>query len=151
MCSSIVSFFLSDNTVNRPQNHEELFNLRHASARNAVERIFGVFKRQFGIFKTAPEYPINMQAMFVPALAAVHNFTGVHDQDRLMDQTNSPSGFQQARSLTAGTEMEPRVITEEELGFNITAEEKQRANERRDRIARQMWVDYQAELRRRGE
>src|SRR5271168_2921951 len=39
--------------------------------------------------------------------------------------------------------MEPRVITEEKLGFNITVEEKQRANERCDRIARQMWVDYQ--------
>jgi len=47
--------------------------------------------------------------------------------------------------LTGGTP-EPHVITEEELGFNVTAEEKQRANERHDRIAKQMWVDYQAEL-----
>jgi len=38
------------------------------------------------------------------------------------------------------------AISEEKLGFNVMAEEKQRANERRDRIARQMWVDYQAEL-----
>jgi len=57
------------------------------------------------------------------------------------------------RAGSAGTETqrEPRVISEVELGFNVTAEEKQRANERRARIARQMWVDYQAELRRRGE
>lgn len=144
-------FFLPDNTFCRPQNHEELFNLRHASARNAVERIFGVFKRQFSIFKTAPEYPIDMQAMFIPALAAVHNFVGIHDRDRdnSTDQTNSRS-LTRAGSLTGGTP-EPRVITEEELGFNVTAEEKQRATERRDRIAKQMWVDYQAELRRRGE
>jgi hypothetical protein len=47
--------------LHRSQNHEELFNFRHASALNAVERIFG-------IFKTEPEYPIDMQAMFVPAL-----------------------------------------------------------------------------------
>jgi hypothetical protein len=147
-----VSFFLSDATTHRPQNHEELFNLRHASARNAVERIFGIFKRQFGIFKTAPEYPIDMQAMFVPALAAVHNFISVHDRDQDNTyQTNSPTGSQQARSSTAGTRTEPCIITEEELGFNVTAEEKKRAIERRDRIARQMWVDYQAELRRRGE
>jgi len=44
-----------------------------------VEHIFGVFKRQFSVFKTAPEYPIDMQAMLVPALAAVHNFVGIHD------------------------------------------------------------------------
>lgn len=33
--------------VFRPQNREELYNLRHASARNVVERIFGVVKRRF--------------------------------------------------------------------------------------------------------
>ena len=144
--------FLPDNIYRRPQNHEELFNLRHASARNAVERIFGVFKCQFSVFKTAPEYPIDMQAMLVPALAAVHNFVGIHDrdQDNFTDQTNSTAPM---RAGSAGTETqrEPRVISEAELGFNVTAEEKQRANERRDRIARQMWVGYQAELRRRGE
>ena len=88
-----------------------------------------------------------MQAMFVPALAAVHNFVSVHDRDRDdMHQMNSPTGSQQARSSSAGTQTEPCIITEEELGFNVTAEEKRRANERRDRIAKQMWVDYQAEL-----
>jgi len=53
-------FFLPDNTFCRPQNHKELFNLHHASARNAVEHIFGVFKCQFSIFKTTPEYPIDI-------------------------------------------------------------------------------------------
>jgi len=135
----------------RPQNHEELFNLRHASARNAVERIFGIFKRQFSIFKTAPEYPIDMQAMFIPALAAIHNFVGIHDQDQMNSLSgnqmpNSRSRSSQAESSVAGAGTEPRIITEEELGFNITAEEKQRANDRRDRIAEEMWVDYQAEL-----
>ena len=30
---------------NPPQNHKELFNLRHASLRNAIERTFGVLKK----------------------------------------------------------------------------------------------------------
>ena len=31
----------------RPKTKEELFNLRHASARNVIERIFGVLKCRF--------------------------------------------------------------------------------------------------------
>ena len=117
-----------------------------------MERIFGVFKREFGVFKTAPKYPMDMQAMFVPALGAVHNFVSVHDRDRYNSyRPDPPTGSQEGGPSAAETIPETGVITEEELGFNITAEERQRAIERRDQIARQMWVDYQAELRRRGE
>ena len=35
----------------KPENAKELFNLRHSSLRNAVERIFGVDKRRFKIMK----------------------------------------------------------------------------------------------------
>ncbi len=31
----------------KPQNREELFNLRHSSLRNVVERIFGILKKRF--------------------------------------------------------------------------------------------------------
>ncbi|KAF8799766.1 hypothetical protein BYT27DRAFT_7119624, partial [Phlegmacium glaucopus] len=93
----------------------------------------------------APEYPIDMQAMFVPALGAVHNFASVHDRDKNQDSTTQPSTGSQENTTCTATE--PRIITEEELGFDITAEERQRATERRDKIARDMWRDYQAELR----
>jgi hypothetical protein len=33
----------------RPQNREELFNLRHSMLRNVVERTFGVAKKRFGV------------------------------------------------------------------------------------------------------
>ena len=39
-----------------PQNQNELFNLRHASLRNVIERIFGIFKSRFLIFKSAPPF-----------------------------------------------------------------------------------------------
>ena len=35
----------------KPQNKEELFNLRHAQLRNIVERIFGILKRHFRILR----------------------------------------------------------------------------------------------------
>ena len=36
---------------NAPQTKEEIFNLRHSSLRNVVERIFGVYKRKFQCLK----------------------------------------------------------------------------------------------------
>ncbi|KAH6835179.1 nuclease HARBI1-like protein [Perilla frutescens var. hirtella] len=57
-----------------PRNASELFNLRHASLRNVIERIFGVFKSRFTIFKTAPTFPFKTQAELVLACAGLHNF-----------------------------------------------------------------------------
>ncbi|KAH6764517.1 nuclease HARBI1-like protein [Perilla frutescens var. frutescens] len=57
-----------------PRNASELFNLRHASLRNMIERIFGVFKSRFTIFKTAPPFSFQIQAELVLACAGLHNF-----------------------------------------------------------------------------
>lgn len=43
--------FISD----RPETKEELFNLRHASARNAIERGFGVMKKRCVFFLSSEE------------------------------------------------------------------------------------------------
>jgi DDE superfamily endonuclease len=49
----------------RPQNPKELFNLRHASLRNVIERIFGVLKNRFVILQKAPrQYSIRTQIKF---------------------------------------------------------------------------------------
>lgn len=138
-------------TVCRPRNREELFNLRHASARNVVERIFGVYKREFAVFKTAPEYPMDIQAMLVPALSAIHNYVGIHDPDshrNLEFQIEACSASNNSNSSQEPAT--PQVqISEQELGLNITQEERQQAAHRRDMIAEKMWVDYLAELERR--
>ncbi|XP_057808762.1 uncharacterized protein LOC131023238 [Salvia miltiorrhiza] len=57
-----------------PRNADELFNLRHASLRNVIERIFGIFKSRFTIFKTAHPFPFQTQAELVLACAGLHNF-----------------------------------------------------------------------------
>ena len=43
------------------ENENELFNLRHASLRNTIERLFGILKSRFTIFKTIPPFPYNTQ------------------------------------------------------------------------------------------
>jgi len=63
----------------RPANKEELFNLHHSSARNVIERIFGVMKHRFRILLLAPEYSLEIQARIPAALAAIHNFIRSHD------------------------------------------------------------------------
>ncbi|KZP25609.1 hypothetical protein FIBSPDRAFT_782881, partial [Athelia psychrophila] len=67
----------------RPRNREELFNLRHASARNVIERIFGVLKRRYHILQLAPEYALEIQVRLPCALAALHNFIRENDEDIL--------------------------------------------------------------------
>lgn len=110
----------------RPQNAKELFNLRHAQARNVVKRIFRVFKRRFSIANTAPEYPIETQAKLIQALCVVHNVI------RIIDPQDVPDG----------------IVDEdisEELGERAGAgsqAEKDQAESMRDRIAEDMWKDY---------
>jgi hypothetical protein len=142
----------------RPKNREELFNLRHAQARNIVERIFGIVKRRWAVFSRAPEYPVETQAKLVPAIAALHNFLRVHDSDdNALDLGSTGEATSQGSMQREGSgsledffNYEPREISPEELGISITAAERARASARRDRIAQRMWEDYLVVLRERG-
>jgi hypothetical protein len=120
----------------RPVNADELYNLRHASARNVIERIFGVLKRRFRILVYPAEIHIDYQARIPAALAAIHNFIRIHDPDEL-------EGFAEADDDEQGF-----FAGELAVGQTRTAE-KRRANTRRDEIAAEMWEQYQAELQRR--
>ena len=44
-----VRYHLKEYSIRFPENVKELFNLRHASLRNAIERAFGVLKKIFPI------------------------------------------------------------------------------------------------------
>ena len=78
--------------MNRPRTKEELFNLRHASARNVIERIFGVLKRKFRILHTAPEYSKSIQARIPVALAALHNFNQKYEESEPDHEQDDPIG-----------------------------------------------------------
>lgn len=56
-----------------PQDKYELYNFRHSSLRNVVERIFGVFKRRWRLFDRPHEFSIRTQVKLVYALVAIHN------------------------------------------------------------------------------
>jgi hypothetical protein len=117
----------------RPQNKEELFNLRHSSARNAIERIFGVLKRRFRILLLAPEYSLEVQARIPAALASLHNFISIHNPH---DQPIS--------STTTGTNNVRMYDDVDEYFTSMGADsaEHRDTDLRRDRIAQKMWDDY---------
>ncbi|KAL2465736.1 putative harbinger transposase-derived nuclease [Abeliophyllum distichum] len=80
-----------------PENANEVFNLRHASLRNVIERIFSIFKSQFTILKSAPPYPFRTQAELVLAYVGLHNF--LHKECRSDEFPVEPNNKDSSPSL----------------------------------------------------
>lgn len=117
-----------------PRNREELFNLRHAMARNPIERIFGIVKRRFPILVRPPEYSMDIQARIPCALAAVDNVIRLHDPFEIHD-------FEETITDPSPGECNGTLVERPP-----TDEEKEEAESFRDIIAQAMWEDYQEQL-----
>ena len=71
-----------------------MFNLRHASARNVIERIFGIMKRRFPILSHGNEYDLDVNCNLVRALCGLHNFIrkdSEDSEDRLFEEPPTPA------------------------------------------------------------
>ena len=114
----------------RPKNREELFNLRHASLRNVVERIFGVTKKQFPILSFMHSYPYDVQCALVMCAFMLHNWIRLvegyqpGDDDENVDNDDG--------NHKDGPEFGPGVNTK--TAKELTAW--------RDGIAENMWQSY---------
>ena len=106
-----------------------MFNLRHASARNVIEHIFGVLKRQFRILLIAPEYNLNIQAQIPSALCAIHNFIRMYDILPDTNLDNSLADDPDSEDLDVGP-------------FTGDEEDDVDAGCFCDQIAEEMWEDY---------
>jgi hypothetical protein len=124
-----------------PANAEELFNYRHSSLRNAVERVFGVFKRRWRLFKLQREFDVHTHAKLVFALAGIHNLinkaSGLQDIEDVEAQPMPESDFEEVDEETEeenqrGSGSQYVVMSGEQMAFE------------RDEIARRMWVDQEA-------
>ncbi|KNZ63200.1 uncharacterized protein VP01_11745g1, partial [Puccinia sorghi] len=76
----------------RPSNTDELFNLRHSSLRNVIERTFGVLKH-FKILATTSEYKLEQKYDIVIACCCVHNINILCNgqSDNLFSESNQTS------------------------------------------------------------
>jgi hypothetical protein len=115
----------------RPKTSQEIYNLRHAQARNVIERIFGVLKRRFVILVHPPEYSMSTQARIPPALCAVHNFIRVHDPTEIEEFVDEDV-----------IDLDPGEARGDLAEGPADRAERQQATEDRDKIAAAMWGDY---------
>lgn len=112
-----------------PENAKELFNLRHASLRNVVERIFGVLKRKFKILNNAAEYSVDTQIHLIIALTGLANFLTIHEGISKEELDEVDGDIQRESESIAG------------MTLPIEPESAEMAA-RRDQIAEVMWEDY---------
>ena len=128
-CFPFLFFSFNHSDPFRPANRKELFNLRHASARNVIERVFGVLKRRYRILQLAPEYNLDIQARIPAALCAVHNFILKFDP---LDK----------EPILSNSTIDRNDNNEIDINFTETEPETS-ASIRRDQIAEAMWQSYQ--------
>jgi hypothetical protein len=139
--STIYSLF-QFHPICRPSNPQELFNLRHASAQNVVERIFGILKCRFHILLLAPEYDMGIQSMVSPALCALHYFICRNDPSDVEDYTDMVE-------LSHIRVDDPGI---RDLALHaLTAAECECADNKWDQIVQAMWDDYQCVVHEQGE
>lgn len=118
--------------TNPPENPLELFNLRHSSLRNAIERVFGVLKKRFPIIGSTaePTYSMNTQSEVVLACCILHNYLmGVDPDESLIEEVD-----REILNESQGDE-EGRGHMEED-------EDAEWAGFLRDTLAGEMWRNF---------
>ncbi|KAL6180386.1 hypothetical protein ACLB2K_047049 [Fragaria x ananassa] len=82
------SYHIEERDGRRPRNREQYFNMKHASARNVIERCFGVLKGRWAILRS-PFYPVDTQTQIILACCLLHNLIRREmSQDPMEQQVN---------------------------------------------------------------
>ena len=116
----------------RPRGKEELFNYRHSSLRNVIERCFGVLKARFPILKLMPSYPIRRQRLIPIACCTIHNFIRMQNgADTLFDQYGQEV-----------MDMDEQGLRVEQQGVDVNTNQAAEMAQVRQIIANEMWENY---------
>ena len=59
--------------LEQPRSKEELFNIRHASARNVIERAIGLLKVRQEVHAKGTKYPLSTQIDIILGCVYIHN------------------------------------------------------------------------------
>ena len=109
----------------------ELFNHRHSSLRNAIERTFGILKQHFPILRHATSYDIMTQSYIVLACCILHNFITIEDGLPLEEAIEEEDDHD-------GIEV-PLLET-----YGLSQEDRNEWAQFREDIASRMWEDYRS-------
>uniref|UniRef100_A0A251U2D1 Putative harbinger transposase-derived nuclease domain-containing protein n=1 Tax=Helianthus annuus TaxID=4232 RepID=A0A251U2D1_HELAN len=126
-----VRYHLKEYSTRAPENAKELFNLRHASLRNAIERAFGVLKKRFPIIRSTAEpfYSCDTQSGIFLACCILHNFLLEEDRDKDLED-------EVIQEVLDGPQEEESQITRD------IREGSTRSEQLRNSIANEMWTNY---------
>lgn len=106
--------------------------MRHAQLRNVIERIFGVAKKKFTIWKKENEYDVRLQVKLVYGVATLHNMMRRAGNEDNIDEEDE--------RVDDGLEEETQTSSRTES----SSPEAKEAAALRDRIARNLWREYQS-------
>ena len=112
-----------------PRNAKELFNLKHTSLRNVVERSFGVIKKRFPILVVTPSFNFQYQCELVSCCVLIHNF--IRRNQLYLDEFD--------RKDEIALDVNDYDLVVEKVGLVGNA-----LNQWRNRIANSMRLAYQA-------
>lgn len=123
--------------TDRPQNKEELFNLRHAKLRNIIERAFGVIKKRFPLLVNMKSYHFLFQCDLVMCCFILHNFIRLQeafDSDDEMESDDEEED-EETEHITVDYARYREANVSERARFN-------EAKVWRDNMALDMWNSY---------
>ncbi|KAG6476907.1 protein ALP1-like [Zingiber officinale] len=123
-------YHLKEYSRHPPENPKELFNLRHSSLRNAIERAFGVLKNRFPILAEMSRYDVETVSEIVLGCCILHNFLVDFDPDEEI--------IAQVDRDLMNNEPDHGLAN----GAIARGEDGRRGEILRDSIAAQMWNDY---------
>lgn len=114
-----------------PRNANELFNHRHASLGNAIQKCFDVLKTRFPILKLAPQYAFHTQRDIVIAACVIHNHIRREEKSDWLFKDVEGRYVEELPDLDDNPD--PHVA------FQV---QEQIASALRDSIAAAMWNDF---------
>lgn len=114
-----------------PRNARELFNHRHSSLSNVIQRSFSLLKTRFPILKLAPQYAVHIQRDIVIAACVLHNYIRrMSEKDWLFFNTEKIT-MDELPDLDENPDMELVASLQEHVAFSL-----------RESIAAEMWNDF---------
>ncbi|ONH94136.1 hypothetical protein PRUPE_7G000100 [Prunus persica] len=114
-----------------PRNARELFNHRHSSLSNVIQRSFSLLKTRFPILKLAPQYAVHIQRDIVIAACVLHNYIRrMSEKDWLFFDTEKIT-MDELPDLDENPDMELVASLQEHVAFSL-----------RESIAAEMWNDF---------
>ncbi|XP_022876933.1 uncharacterized protein LOC111395158 [Olea europaea var. sylvestris] len=120
----------------RPESSKELFNFRHSSLRNVIERTIGLLKKRFAYLRHQPYHDIDTQAKIVLACSAIHNFLRIDDVEDVCEEDDLDSSDDEVNPTHVD------VPEDETPNAHISFTNQEVWSNKRNAIADLMWADY---------